>query len=166
MKEVSISAWCDECDDKGERIAATETVLIALDQRPVLSLDLCDPHAKAVRSIGDLLDSHGAAPEAKSPRPVTRRGRPPGANAKHTIYACPECSIPLTSRMGVLNHLGSIHGIDKITASQRVLPTSGNTEQCKCGFVANTGPGMSAHQRADHADGHLPVKPYKAPKVA
>jgi hypothetical protein len=153
MKEINVLSWCDECDTNGERTQAVDSIAIALDGRPTVTLDMCEPHAKALRSIGDLIDSHGARVEAKPTAPNASK------NAKK--YPCPLCDQTFTARSGVLNHLtSSAHGVERVEASRMTAPTHDAVVCGACGFISQAGVGVNVHFQNQHPGVEATFTPY------
>lgn len=146
MQELKIFRWCDDChQDSGKLVEATERwhLVVELPDGRAMhprSLDLCEPHAKPVRELRELLDKAGAklSPKGRAPKETEESGQsmptepgvqsppppePPKEEPPPGKRACPECGKPL-ARSGVNVHLFEVHGAKRIR-QPKVCPDCG-----------------------------------------
>lgn len=122
MQELKILRWCNACYADGEaRVEATERYVIVVDTHggrngQPRELDFCEPHAKAVRELRELvlktgapLPPKGGTTEVKEEKPAYLQPVVATTVEGDKRRACPVCGKSV--RLVTLNgHLHAVHG--------------------------------------------------------
>lgn len=158
-----IVAWCDPCMAKDERNPA-RSVMISLDGRKPVELDLCEVHDKEL--LADLRELIG---EAGQPVDGALPGMPAATSPAGEIRKdCPTCPPGRAlTREGLRGHMRRTHDMTRDQANEVVRTTFGGTarvqkefsEQCpeckeagvpKSESTYDTPQGFGAHRKAAH----------------
>lgn len=113
-------------------------------------LDLCEPCQKEVGLIelSRVLEEHGVISASVQP-PAKRPGPKVPAN-QDDPWPCPKCGKDSGTRTTLMGHLVSIHGFDRVAASNMVPPRGERVTCDECGYLAQIGTGYSAHVVTQH----------------
>jgi hypothetical protein len=145
MREVRILTWCDPCcaDDDQTRTEAADTVTVRLPGMPKpRSLDVCEPHNRAILApLAALVQEHGRPPAKTSPV-LARYGMPSQSKDPRVQrrWTCPLCG-DVTSEHHGPNHLYVIH-----CGGRPARPTTCPT----CGDSFPSTKGCGTHRRLAH----------------
>jgi uncharacterized C2H2 Zn-finger protein len=144
----------DWVEDNREVPANLTIRVIAGDSRSY-DLDLCAEHAGAypLARLAEEINGEPFVTHYGTPADGEIFGLRPAVAHPVSPYGkieCPICGETRTTRVGGINHLTKVHGLDRIEASHR-LPPTGESIDCEvCGFLCQIGQGYGAHVRVEH----------------
>lgn len=158
-----IVAWCDPCMNNDEHTPG-QPVVISLDGKKPVELDLCELHDKELlASLRELIGEAGQPVDQSLP------GMPasPAATADEK-RDCPQCPPGRSlTREGLRGHMRRLHGVERPRANEIVRevfglgertrkPFSEQCPECKAAGVPvdestyDTPQGMGAHRKSAH----------------
>lgn len=139
MREITTTLWCDEHAGKAERVAATVTRTIALDNAASYEVDLCaECNDEIVGRLAKLVTTHGRAPDS-----TLSRVRPARVSQQEPTE-CPICDNGrlFFNKKSAVDHVWKVH-------VQLARPTQ--PKKCPdCEYPHESGVAMSRHRRVSH----------------
>lgn len=158
-----IVAWCDPCMNNEEHTPG-QPVVISLDGKKPVELDLCELHDKELlASLRELIGEVGQ-PVGEGILP----GMPPTPASDAEKKDCPQCPPGRTlTREGLRGHMRKLHDMDRNAANDVVREVFGGSArtqkafseqcpECKAAGVPaeestyDTPQGFGAHRKAAH----------------
>lgn len=119
---------CDRCLRSGDRVEATEEIVVGFDHRKPRMLDLCAEHAKPYVELREFAESDGVT--VKDGAPTSHRTRPRDTT-------CPECGKAVASGPGLASHTRMAHPTVSVSCPE-------------CGRSMPTAQSLAIHRQAKH----------------